>query len=1099
MNKIYKTKWSEAKQAWVACSEISRTQAKSSSKMTRCYSKGVLSLSLNSIVQTLLAIGMAGASSMTWAQDCSPSGGSYSYIMGNTPLCDHVASYNDDNSPTHNQTYVVLIDSKATGQQTIGDIRLQNITTNDGFTGISVRYAVNPKSPYISAGNVTLKMQGAGGGIVDGGLQAHNGVPVTANDVDLDFNFRYTGGNSSGGAGQYGIIAGSSVNAGETNSGNFIQNNGLNGAYSTITVNDLTINQTASGGKTNPILNNGIRAIQGAHSAGYGDGSTGKVVVKGNLDMTLTGNRSIGIYVSGNAKNHGAATDTGPDGQLTPEVILEGGDSTYKITINKGNDSSLTEWDSHAIKLGKVRNTGEGSGILRSHGKLEINTENALYGGGIKMLRNSLLQADYDTSATKIRTAGYALQIGGTDDSAEFAASHGVKAYFHNADFQTVGTSKDPRSTSTAVARKDLIFVDQGQVGVDLQFSGEGTNLLANEEGYILNVSGDYDKSATYYANVYDDSGTEKTGLENFESSSVTFTAKDAGSMTGLVYKGLIKEADGQTARGTNTPILNLNLSDGFTWHLRKTGTDTTDNKHITTLFDNLNLNSGAILDAAFDDAGNNTFIVRGNVNSNGGIINLDNASHAKYDDTLTIDGNYVGSGGALVKMNTLWNAPGDANGGNSTSDKLIITGTATGSTKVIPIGADGTENVIDGDVTQVVNTVINTVPIVEVGQLGETAFTGTAQTSGISEVQLAKRTVNGKDEYYWTATAAEPTPAPGPIIYNQAVPAYVNTPRLNLEQGYTTLGTLHERRGENQTLAWDECGTCGANATGQTWGRFFGKHIELDGKERLDSRSNIYGFQFGHDFRLKRNDNGSHSLTGAYVAYSHASHSFYDQYRAENGLIVSDKYTGSGSSEAFSLGLTHTHYTANGSYLDLVGQFSWLRNKYRARDSAKDISQHGWGMALSAEVGRPFALTKHAPNEAGWLIEPQAQLIYQHLSLNKFRDDYREIKQGSQDGLRGRLGVRLAYNAEGKNYRTNTFYVVANVWHDFMGSKNIRIGRDRTKEKYATTWGEIGVGGQLPLGKQTYLYGDIRYEHSLTGTKRSAYRGTIGAKFTWK
>ncbi|WP_369796349.1 hypothetical protein, partial [Snodgrassella sp. CFCC 13594] len=56
------------------------------------------------------------------------------------------------------------------------------------------------------------------------------------------------------------------------------------------------------------------------------------------------------------------------------------------------------------------------------------------------------------------------------------------------------------------------------------------------------------------------------------------------------------------------------------------------------------------------------------------------------------------------------------------------------------------------------------------------------------------------------------------------------------LEQGYSSIGTLHERRGENQTLAWDECGTCGSDAKGQTWARVYGKHLEQDGKHRLNS-----------------------------------------------------------------------------------------------------------------------------------------------------------------------------------------------------------------------------------------------------------------------
>jgi outer membrane autotransporter protein len=336
--------------------------------------------------------------------------------------------------------------------------------------------------------------------------------------------------------------------------------------------------------------------------------------------------------------------------------------------------------------------------------------------------------------------------------------------------------------------------------------------------------------------------------------------------------------------------------------------------------------------------------------------------------------------------------------------------------------------------------------------------------------------------------------------IYTPTVPAYVQMPVVDMELGYTTLGTLHERRGENQTLAWDECGTCGSDTKGQTWGRIFGKHLEQNGKTRLNMDTDMYGFQFGHDFKIKRTDEGGHRLTGAYLAYGHADTDFSDRYRAENGVVSADKYTGNGKTNAVSLGVTHTRYAPNGSYLDLVGQLSYLRNKYNSRDGYQ-ASQNGWGAALSAEVGRPYAISKHTAGEAGWLLEPQAQLIYQYVDLNDFNDGVRQVNEKGQHGLRGRVGVRLAHNAQAseKNYQTKTFYAVANVWHDFINSKSVGIGRDNLSEKYASTWGEVGVGVQFPVGKHSYLYADARYERDLGSSKREGYRGTIGFKHTWK
>jgi outer membrane autotransporter protein len=447
--------------------------------------------------------------------------------------------------------------------------------------------------------------------------------------------------------------------------------------------------------------------------------------------------------------------------------------------------------------------------------------------------------------------------------------------------------------------------------------------------------------------------------------------------------------------------------------------------------------------------------------------------------------------------MNTLWNAPGDTEitvaegGADSESDVLHITGTAEGTTTVNPIASDGTNYVIDGSVQQLTN-IINTLPVIIVDTTNAAGtFIGTAQTTGATEVQLTSRVAaNGGREYYWTMAAMP--------IYNPSVPGYVETPRVDMELGYATLRTLHERRGENQTLAWDECGDCGLEAKGQAWARIFGNHLEQDGETRFGMDTDIYGIQAGYDFTVKRNDKDGHRLTGLYFAYGRANTDFSDKYRAVNGIISDDKYTGNGKTDAYSLGITNTYYKSNGTYIDLVGQASFLQNKYDSRSNVT-ANNNGFGLILSAEVGRPYAINDHTPGETGWLIEPQAQLIYQYLKLDKFSDGTRNIDQNSQSGLRGRIGFRIARNSEAKNYQTNTFYGVANVWHDFLNPKEVNIGQDGLKETYASTWGEIGLGIQFPLAKELYLYSDARYERSFGGADRDGYRGTLGLKYTWK
>ena len=463
--------------------------------------------------------------------------------------------------------------------------------------------------------------------------------------------------------------------------------------------------------------------------------------------------------------------------------------------------------------------------------------------------------------------------------------------------------------------------------------------------------------------------------------------------------------------------------------------------------------------------------------------------------------------------MNTIWNAPGDENGTNSESDLVYITGNATGTTKVVPVYIDDTpeenqfDNYIPGNVQQLSQR-INSVPVVKVaGNSTPTTFTGTARTAGAAEAQLASRRVNGIWEYYWTIAPLGSSGATAGVIGGagtgssgssrpiyimaQPVSAYVLMPKVNMEMGYSSVGTLYERRGENKILDLEKLSA----DKGQLWTRIYSSGMSEKGKGRFEYESNLYGVQLGHDFKINKDKNGNNHLLGGYISYNRASADFFDRYRAENGRISDDRYTGKGKAESISLGITKTKYTENGSYYDLVGQISYLQNKYKSRDDF-NVKQRGYGLLFSGEAGKSFGIGKAGT----WAIEPQAQLIYQYLNTKSFNDGLRKVSQDNRNGLRGRTGIKLSYNGNSDEGRTNTYYVVANIWHDFTKYENkyTNIGSDKVTEKLGTTWGEIGLGAQAPLGQKSNLYIDTRYEQSFGNSRRSGFRGTIGFKHTF-
>ena len=712
----------------------------------------------------------------------------------------------------------------------------------------------------------------------------------------------------------------------------------------------------------------------------------------------------------------------------------------------------------------------------------------------------------FSTTATTPFTARTLLTISGVNSSFEGTGTNSSKSTEFNSEeaairYSTTDASGNfvnginPKITLNNISVSSINFINKPLITVEAR---NGYNI----KGAVLNLTGHLDSNDFLLSHISETQNwlVEVEGdISNNNYSELTINATDF-DLSGLMHK------EGRS-------VLNVNLKGNSTW----TFNENSSNNSTTTTINNLNIDKNAELMVTFSpteadgETGKYTLkLTSDGINNDGtltnaGEINLYNGS---YKDVFTIEGNYHGNNGNII-MNTLWNAPGGENGENSESDLVYITGNASGSTRVSPSSFDDEEdyNVIDGTIQQL-STRLNSVPVIKVaGNSTPTTFIGTARTAGAAEAQLTSRQVNGIWEYYWTISPLESSGATAGIIGGttggssgssrpiyimaQPVSAYVLMPKVNMEMGYSIIGTLHERRGENRILDLENMSA----DKGQIWTRIYGSGLNENGTDRFQYEGNLYGVQIGHDFKINKDKNGNDHLLGGYISYNRANTDFFDEYRAENGKISDSKYTGKGKSESISLGITKTKYTPKGSYYDLVGQVSYLQNKYNSRDdySAK---QNGFGLLLSGEAGKSFNISKNG----NWSVEPQAQLIYQYLNTKSFNDGLRNVNQDNRNGLRGRAGVRLAYNGDNGNSRTNSYYAVANVWHDFTkyDSKYTNIGSDKITEKLGTTWGEIGLGAQAPLGQKSNLYVDTRYEHSFNNSNRSGYKGTIGFKHTF-
>lgn len=771
------------------------------------------------------------------------------------------------------------------------------------------------------------------------------------------------------------------------------------------------------------------------------------------------GDYLVGLYVSG-------------DGA---EANLKDSDITVKAN---GKFSA-------ALKIGKpeLPNTEKPAdykgAVVNSTGKMVLNTEDTKDSATVRLFgTKSRLIADSDTSSGEIKSGNSAVVFDTQDYATKVSAffiSDNVSRNEPNKDQEVrlnntkITTTSDDASLIVADARKESSFA--------VTFAGNKVASWFNNGEFVAENAKFALKGKDSEAKAAENGWLAETKVAVTKGADLTFTLSDQAKAIGLMQ---------QQSKGNVHSKLDVHVNNQAVWELKQKG----DEQRST--INALTLDKG-VLDASKNIPNGSTKTdykvklvkqdgTEGTLTSNNGEITLANGS---YEDKLTVEGNYTANNGVL-KVNTHWDS-NDANNGKS--DLLEITGNAEGTTKVVSLKADGTENMIDGTIGSIAADLAkNSTAVVRVqGESNLKNFTGIAKTTGAGELQLASKKVGNTTEYFWTVVSTNKD-----AIYTASVPAYTLIPNLNLEVGYETVGTLHQRRGENQALSWEK-----SQANNQIWGRIIGKHIALDGKKRLNLSADLAGFQFGHDFDISSSENGGKRLTGGYVGYTHANSKFYDEYRAENGVVLDDKYTGKAKTENLHVGVTHTRYSEDGSYIDFVGQLSWMQNKYNSLDSK--AKNHGLGVALSGEVGRPFVLSKEKTNNGdSWIIEPQAQLIYQYLGLNSFTDDMRSVHQDKQHNLRSRIGVRFAYNNLTDHEKVRTLYFTTNVWHNFRNTSASNISEDNVTEKLAKTWGEVGLGAQFATSSNTHIYADARYEQSLSGTKHQGYKGSISIKYSW-
>ncbi|MBC8742909.1 autotransporter outer membrane beta-barrel domain-containing protein [Paraburkholderia sp. UCT31] len=512
------------------------------------------------------------------------------------------------------------------------------------------------------------------------------------------------------------------------------------------------------------------------------------------------------------------------------------------------------------------------------------------------------------------------------------------------------------------------------------------------------------------------------------------------------------------------------------------------------------------------------TFTVIGNL-LNRGTVNL--ASDPIVGNVLSVsNGNYAGAGGRM-NINTV------LAGDNSPSDKLVIIGgTATGNTLVHVTNAGGAGAL----------TVANGIPVVEAIDGGTTAagafgLAGEVR-GGAFTYDLFRGGHNGSNPDDWflrsdfqVGPSEEPDLPPGEVppseepgipngdvlpldpppaelppgeypIIGPEIATYSVVQPLARQLGLTMLGTMHERIGD--TLTDTGGGTSSAGIANSAWVRVFGQQIDNHYETYTDSRANgrMVGVQAGVDLWRGSFLPGHHDATGVYFAYGNSNVDVDGLITNADATAYVLSHTGSVNLNAYSGGAYWTHYGPGGWYIDAILQGTHYDGDATTQFARLPIS--GSGFATSLEVGYPF----HLPLGPGFVLEPQAQVIWQHIGLSENNDGLGSVDPGSTSGVTGRLGVRGQWSIERANGEVWQPYLRANIWRDwgaqatttYSGVEQVPLAQQFTRMDFA-------AGVTAKLDARMSLYGQFGYQFSInssaTGSRKGVW-GDIGLRYLW-
>lgn len=336
-------------------------------------------------------------------------------------------------------------------------------------------------------------------------------------------------------------------------------------------------------------------------------------------------------------------------------------------------------------------------------------------------------------------------------------------------------------------------------------------------------------------------------------------------------------------------------------------------------------------------------------------------------------------------------------------------------------------------------------------------------------------------------STLTHPDGANAMPNYSQEIPLTLAIPALASRMGQAMLGSYEYRAMKGKQAIWSrvlkEKGSVGTQSgtvlAQNTRFQKYGPNYDID----------LLGIQIGMDTYDSADEAGSGDFAGLYVGSTYA--------KSDINALYSGK-AGHGDIKSYSLGGYWTHVDTNG-YLDWVMQATNYDRIHTRSTMGEHFNTKGVGLAMSLEEGRyiPFG-------DAGWSLEPQAQILYQRIKFDDGENSVGHVKYQKLDVVNARLGTRLNKTWEMSNDRALRAWVGANMWHKFSKDSKTAItgvahnNAEVFNTNLGNTWSQFGVGLNGQVSKNVDITAIADYNQGLGDYKAHSVGGRLRINVSW-